>query len=101
MRPTRYRRRGTLAEFGGPVVNAGVAAAGGRALLETDEADAGNKAVESGAVTCVLTPELTEGPYYIAGEKVRRDVRDGHPGTQLTLELSVLNVASCAPIKGA
>ena len=97
MTPNLYTRRGTLAKLGGLVV----AAAGGRALLETDEANAGNKAVESGAVTCVLTPELTEGPYYISGEKVRRDVRDGHPGTQLTLKLSVLNVATCAPIKGA
>ncbi len=97
MTPNLYTRRGTLAKLGGLVV----AAAGGRALLDSGEADAGNRAVESGAVTCVLTPELTEGPYYIAGEKVRRDVRDGHPGTPLTLALSVLNVATCAPIKGA
>src|SRR5262249_59207019 len=67
----------------------------------TAEAAAGNKAVASGLVTCVLTPELTEGPYYIAAEKVRRDIREGHPGTLLTLRLRVLNVASCAPIKGA
>ena len=42
---------------------------------------------------CVLTPELTEGPYYIAGEKVRRDIRDGHPGKLLTLRLRVLDVS--------
>jgi protocatechuate 3,4-dioxygenase beta subunit len=52
-------------------------------------------------VQCVLAPELTEGPYYIAGEKVRRDIREGHPGTLLTLRLTVLNVATCKPIKGA
>src|SRR5205814_8044323 len=46
-------------------------------------------------------PELTEGPYYIAGEKVRHDIREGHQGTLLTLHLRVLNVASCSPIKGA
>lgn len=50
---------------------------------------------------CVLTPELTEGPYYIAGEKLRRDIRDGHPGTLLTLQLGVRNAATCAPLKGA
>src|SRR6476646_6995149 len=91
-----FTRRSTLAKFGGIVA----AAAGGRALL-TDDAAGGNLAVESGAVACVLTPELTEGPYYIAGEKVRRDSREGHPGTLLTLRLRVLNAATCKPIKGA
>jgi len=93
----RFTRRGSLARLGGLVA----ATVGGRALLGADEAEGGNKAVETGVVTCVLTPELTEGPYYIAGEKVRRDIREGHPGTLLTLNLRVLNVASCAPIKGA
>ncbi len=91
-----FTRRGTLARFGGLVA----AAAGGRALL-TDDAAGGNLAVESGAVSCVLTPELTEGPYYLAGEKLRRDIREDHPGTPLGLRLRVLNAATCKPIKGA
>src|SRR3954468_17549738 len=91
-----FTRRSTLAKFGGLVA----AAAGGRALL-TDEAAGGNLAVESGAVSCVLTPELTEGPYYIAGEKLRRDIREGHAGTPLSLRLRVLNAATCRPIKAA
>jgi protocatechuate 3,4-dioxygenase beta subunit len=91
-----FTRRSTLAKFGGIVA----AAAGGRALL-TDDAAGGNLAVESGAVACVLTPELTEGPYYIAGEKLRRDIREGHPGTLLSLRLRMLNAATCKPIKGA
>jgi protocatechuate 3,4-dioxygenase beta subunit len=90
-------RRGSLAKLGGVVL----AAAGGNALLGATGAEGGNKAVETGAVQCVLTPELTEGPYYIAGEKLRRDIREGHPGTQLTLHLTVLNVATCKPISGA
>ena len=89
-------RRGSLAKLGGLMV----AAAGGGSLL-AGPAEGGNKAIETGAVQCVLTPELTEGPYYIAGEKVRRDIRDGHPGTLLTLRLTVLNAATCKPIKGA
>jgi protocatechuate 3,4-dioxygenase beta subunit len=92
----RTTRRGSLAKLGSALV----AAAGGKALLG-GEAEAGNRAIESGAVQCVLTPELTEGPYYIAGEKLRRDIRDGHPGTLLTLRLRVLNASACAPIKGA
>jgi len=89
-------RRRSLAKLGGLMV----AAAGGGSLL-AGPADGGNKAIETGSVQCVLTPELTEGPYYIAGEKVRRDIRDGHPGTLLALRLRVLNAATCKPIKGA
>ncbi len=89
-------RRTTLAKLGGIVL----AAAGGRALV-AGEASGGNRAVESGAVACVLTPELTEGPYYIAGEKLRHDIREGHPGTPLALRLLVLNAATCKTIKGA
>jgi protocatechuate 3,4-dioxygenase beta subunit len=96
MDTNRFTRRSSLARFGGLVA----AAVGGRALV-VETADGGNKAVESGAVSCVLTPELTEGPYYIAGEKLRRDIREGHPGTLLTLRLRVLNASTCRPIKGA
>ena len=52
-------------------------------------------------VTCVLTPEQTEGPYYIAGEKVRRNITEGRPGTPLTLRLTVVDSRTCKPIKGA
>jgi protocatechuate 3,4-dioxygenase beta subunit len=91
-----FTRRTTLAKLGGAVL----AAAGGGTLL-AGEAAGGNRAVETGAVQCVLTPELTEGPYYIAGEKLRRDIREGHPGTPLALHLIVRNASTCKPIKGA
>src|SRR5436305_12500828 len=91
----RLTRRGSLTRLGSLLA----VAAGGGALLERPSS--GNAAIETGAVQCVLTPELTEGPYYIDGEKVRRDIREGHPGTPLTLRLTVLNAATCKPIKGA
>ena len=53
------------------------------------------------AVTCVLTPEQTDGPYYIAGEKVRRNITEGRPGTPLALRLTVVDSRTCKPIKGA
>jgi protocatechuate 3,4-dioxygenase beta subunit len=53
------------------------------------------------SVSCILTPEMTEGPYYIAGEKVRRNITDGHPGTPLTLKLKVVDAKTCRPIKNA
>src|SRR6266550_5062184 len=89
-------RRRSLARLGGLVVTA---ASGGSLLAGT--AEGGNAAIKTGAAQCVLTPELTEGPYYIDGEKVRRDIREGHPGTLLTLRLTVLNASTCKPIKGA
>src|SRR5262245_16084628 len=60
-----------------------------------DEARAGDE------VACVLTPEQTEGPYYISGEKVRRNITEGRPGTPLTLRLTVVDSRTCKPIKGA
>jgi protocatechuate 3,4-dioxygenase beta subunit len=96
MAANRYTRRGSLARLGGLVA----AAVGGRALF-SEGAEGGNRAVETGAVQCVLTPELTEGPFYIAGEKLRRDIREGHSGTVLMLNLRVLNASTCRPVKGA
>jgi protocatechuate 3,4-dioxygenase beta subunit len=49
----------------------------------------------------VLTPEQTEGPYYIPGEKVRRNITEGRPGLPLALRLAVVDVSTCRPIKGA
>jgi protocatechuate 3,4-dioxygenase beta subunit len=57
--------------------------------------------VPAGAVGCVLTPELTEGPYYIAREKVRSNITEHRPGIPLTLRLTVVDASTCAPLRGA
>jgi hypothetical protein len=82
---------------------AGVAAAslGAGAWKASGAEGGGPTAVESGAVTCVLTPELTQGPFYIPNEKLRRNITDGHPGTTLILQLAVVDASTCKPIKGA
>jgi protocatechuate 3,4-dioxygenase beta subunit len=49
----------------------------------------------------MLTPELTEGPYYIAGEKLRRNITDGMAGAPLELRLAVVHASTCKPIAGA
>jgi protocatechuate 3,4-dioxygenase beta subunit len=81
-------------------------AAGGliAAALMPEAAEAagdGPSAVATGAVSCVLTPEMTEGPYYVPSEKVRRDITEGRPGVPLELRLTVVNASTCKPIKGA
>jgi protocatechuate 3,4-dioxygenase beta subunit len=92
----RLTRRGTIAAFGGLV-----AAAAGWKATEGDAAGAGPAGVASGAITCVLTPELTEGPYYVPDEKVRRNITEGKPGLPLTLQATVVNASTCKVIKGA
>jgi hypothetical protein len=80
---------------------AGLAAGAAGLARSDDAAGAGPAGVASGAIACVLTPELTEGPYYIDGEKFRRDVTEGKPGTPLTLKTTVVNASTCKPIKNA
>ena len=80
----------------------GLAALGAAgAAWPVEDAAAGPRAVASGAVACVLAPELTEGPYYLPNEAVRRDITEGKPGTPLRLQLTVVSVSSCKPLKGA
>ena len=96
MDEAKLTRRSSLLRFGGLV-----AAALGAGSWEAANASGGPAAVASGAVTCVLTPELTEGPYYIANEKVRRNITEGKPGAALTLKLTVVDASTCKPIKNA
>ena len=98
-------RRGALTKLGGlAAVALGGSALGTRDLLDAQDADAasaGPAAVASGLVSCVLAPEQTEGPYYVDDAAIRRNVTDGKTGAALTLRLTVVNVASCKPIRGA
>jgi protocatechuate 3,4-dioxygenase beta subunit len=53
------------------------------------------------AAGCTASPQSTEGPYYVAGPTVRRDIREGRPGVVLTLRVTVVDATSCKRIKGA
>jgi protocatechuate 3,4-dioxygenase beta subunit len=86
-------RRNTLLRLAG-LVGAGLG-------IEALKAGDGPAGVASGAVKCVLTPEQTEGPFYIENEKVRRNITDGRRGTPLTLRATVVDASTCKPIKGA
>ena len=50
---------------------------------------------------CVLTPDLTEGPYYLDGQLIRSDITEGKPGVPLALQIAVQDVTSCAPLANA
>src|SRR5215203_5117097 len=89
-------RRASLLKGGGLLA---ALLAGGAAAEDSD--GAGPAAVASGAVTCVLTPELTEGPFYVDDQKLRRNITEGRPGVALTLRLAVVNASTCKAIKNA
>jgi protocatechuate 3,4-dioxygenase beta subunit len=84
-------RRGLIGVFGGCVASV---AFGARALdaFGADNAD---------VATCVLTPEVTEGPYWIDNKLTRYDVREGRPGLPLVLQFTIVNAKTCKPINGA
>jgi protocatechuate 3,4-dioxygenase beta subunit len=56
---------------------------------------------DAATVSCILTPEQTEGPYYIAGEKLRRNITEGRPGAPMVLRAFVVDASSCRPIRNA
>ena len=95
-------RRDSLLGFGG-IAAAALGAGGVLGALDGDARAAGSgpAAVVSGLVTCVLTPELTAGPFILDGDKVRRDIREGRPGARLELATTVVDVSTCTPIRGA
>jgi len=90
----RISRRSTLVRAGGL---AAVAITAGSAPVEA----LASERRRSAAVACVLSPEMTDGPYYLPGEKLRRNISEGLPGAPLALRFSVVEAASCKPIKGA
>ena len=53
------------------------------------------------AATCLLTPEVTEGPYWIDKTLTRRNITEGKPGMPLQIVFTVVNAKTCLPIKGA
>ena len=96
-------RRDSLLGLGG-IAAAALGAGGVLAALGRDDAAAagsGPAAVASGLVACVLTPEMTAGPFILDGDKVRRDIREGRPGTRLELATTVVEVSTCKPIRSA
>lgn len=50
--------------------------------------------------TCVLLPDLTQGPYPTTTQIERRDITEGHEGHPLRVGVQVVD-SSCAPIPGA
>ncbi|EWC48827.1 hypothetical protein DRE_00132 [Drechslerella stenobrocha 248] len=55
----------------------------------------------SGNSSCLLMPEVTEGPYFVSGERVRSDITDGQAGVELYLDIQVIDTNTCRPVSSA
>lgn len=53
-----------------------------------------------GGMSCVLTPEQVQGPFFIESA-ARSDITEGKPGQRLRLALTIIETPSCTPIEGA
>ncbi|GAA5703485.1 intradiol ring-cleavage dioxygenase [Streptomyces avermitilis] len=99
--PAGATRRSLIATLGGAAL--GVAALGltGSADAQSTPAADRNTAAQppaGPAAACVLTPEQTEGPYYLDLETVRKNITEGKAGVPLTLRVTVVDATTCAPL---
>jgi protocatechuate 3,4-dioxygenase beta subunit len=83
-------RRGALRGIGG----AGLGVAAGLGLRGLAHPADGFAATPS----CTLSPEVTEGPYYLDLERVRRSITEGRAGLRLDLRVKVVDSSSCAAL---
>ncbi|TQJ54172.1 dioxygenase-like protein [Streptomyces sp. SLBN-115] len=101
-------RRRALAVTGGTVAAGGLAVAGYQSAFADTAADAEASASASATSTstsssCMtLMTSVTEGPYYLDGALVRKDITEGKSGVPLTLRLTVVDATDgCTPVSGA
>jgi protocatechuate 3,4-dioxygenase beta subunit len=57
--------------------------------------------LKADAPSCVLTSEREEGPFYIDGTRLRRDITEGKPGTPLILRIALFDAKRCSPLSQA
>ncbi|CAE6423421.1 unnamed protein product [Rhizoctonia solani] len=76
---------------------------GGRFARRQDDTAATNTPTYSTIQnsTCVTAPEVTEGPYYVANELLRTDLREDQAGVDLILDIGVMDTTTCTPLDNA
>jgi protocatechuate 3,4-dioxygenase beta subunit len=92
--PPRYQptRRRLLRD----VTGAGVTLTGlGLAGCETS----GTGASSAARPSCKLAAELTEGPFHLDLDTLRRDITEDRRGLRLDLRMTVVNASTCRPMK--
>jgi protocatechuate 3,4-dioxygenase beta subunit len=101
-------RRQAMGLFAGLGVGVVAAACGGgssskdaSSSTSASTTSAGASGTTGASAACVLTPEATEGPFYLDLDKVRSDITEGKNGTPLDLKITVVDATGCTPIKDA
>ncbi|MFE9677722.1 intradiol ring-cleavage dioxygenase [Streptomyces sp. NPDC006259] len=106
---TSITRRRALAVTGGTVAAGGLAVAGYQSAFadtttgtEATTAATTASATSTGGTCMTLMSSVTEGPYYLDGALVRKDITEGKSGVPLTLRLTVVDATDgCTPVPGA
>ncbi|MEW2303318.1 intradiol ring-cleavage dioxygenase [Streptomyces sp. NPDC006655] len=103
---TSITRRRALVVSGGTVAAGGLAVAGFQSAFadtaDGTDADATASARSTSSECLTLMSSVTEGPYYLDGALVRKDITEGKAGVPLTLRLTVVDATDgCTPVKGA
>lgn len=54
----------------------------------------------SGNTSCILAPEVTDGPYYVLGEYIRQNVKEDlySDGIDMYLEVQYVDITTCEPV---
>ncbi|OPG09425.1 protocatechuate dioxygenase [Streptomyces sp. GKU 895] len=91
---------------GGTVAAGGLAVAGYQSAFAdtgtTAETTATASTTSSESACMTLMTSVTEGPYYLDGALVRKDITEGKSGVPLTLRLTVVDATDgCTPVPGA
>ncbi|EKM77683.1 hypothetical protein AGABI1DRAFT_129968 [Agaricus bisporus var. burnettii JB137-S8] len=75
------------------------------ARLEDDDIDMGCTPISTTEIqnnTCVLAPEVAEGPYWHeVGHPIRQNIADYQDGLLLLLDIGVIDVETCKPLPNA
>lgn len=48
--------------------------------------------------SCIVQPEVTQGPYFVAGELVRENLVEDQAGVPLYLDVQLIDVNTCEPV---
>ncbi|KAL1969565.1 hypothetical protein VTN77DRAFT_9003 [Rasamsonia byssochlamydoides] len=48
--------------------------------------------------TCILAPDVTQGPYYVTGELIRNNIVEDQEGVPLYMDIQLIDTNTCEPV---